>query len=914
MKLKYAKFIGLIGVCRASGRKEIFIDFTKCKNNIILIMGENGSGKSTIINALHPFPDSASDYLSHEEGYKEICYTMPDGTEYISVIDYPINKMGERIQTKAYLTKIVNGVPNQLNPNGNIGSYKDLLYSEFSLDANFLSLSKLSYENKGLVEKGPSDRKKFMASGSLIDSIEVYNKIYKTLNKRSSIFKSMINSIVSKIDSIGDEENIKANMISLDNRINRLEDQKSILIKQLAEAESIVKHTDPNGELQQKYNYLSDQNVSIKANIETIDLFLNKIKSNSDEEHYEKISSYEKCVDYEKYINDQITRLSYDIESISKDIHDLLTRRQEQSESINLKINRVNSLKSEHSYDNLINDIESTKKNINLYLNIFKSMGVSPNTTITKDEFIIGINVLKQIKEQVDTIRSYNYESRLESAIRYTIDNVNVMEKSDNVEKEIDSLKNQERLLLLDLNQYQRLYEKTLILNDRPDDCILDGCSFIKDALEAKKQNPKQKIDEINDQVEVISKRIDLLDKELNSYTEISKLMYSLQIINRSINNNKVILDKLPNGDIFSNKDKFFDLLLRGSTFNEIYDLYKYADQANVFELYKRDVEYLKSLESEYKIYESKKIMIDDIQKDIDEITKNISNITDTITDDNQKLLDKKKVLENTRSLLQITKDTKDKFFSKMELEKKYNSNVDELVSISDKMSSIEIAIKNVNNINQQLLNINNELDPIKNERDSIKFSLDKLIEYNAELDMYKGKYDTIELIKKYSSPTKGGIQNLFIEVYFGQTLKLANQLLSKLFNGTLELGEYVINDKEFRIPCRSLDSPIVNDDISSCSTGQKCMISMVLSFALLKQSSTKYNIIKFDEIDGGLDQNNRAMFIEVLKEMIDILEVENCIMISHSSEAVLENTDIILLNPVGYEVPKGNIIFTYQD
>ena len=48
MKLKSAIFRGLVGVYMGSGLQEITIDFTKCKNRIILITGPNGSGKSTL--------------------------------------------------------------------------------------------------------------------------------------------------------------------------------------------------------------------------------------------------------------------------------------------------------------------------------------------------------------------------------------------------------------------------------------------------------------------------------------------------------------------------------------------------------------------------------------------------------------------------------------------------------------------------------------------------------------------------------------------------------------------------------------------------------------------------------------------------------------------------------------------------
>ena len=109
MKLISARFKGLIGINRASGLHEIKIDFTKCKHKIILIIGKNGSGKSTISDALHPFPDPPSNDLDHEEGLKEIEYISDHGIFYRISIQYPLNKNGERATTKAYIQKMVDG-------------------------------------------------------------------------------------------------------------------------------------------------------------------------------------------------------------------------------------------------------------------------------------------------------------------------------------------------------------------------------------------------------------------------------------------------------------------------------------------------------------------------------------------------------------------------------------------------------------------------------------------------------------------------------------------------------------------------------------------------------------------------------------------------------------------------------------
>ena len=108
------------------------------------------------------------------------------------------------------------------------------------------------------------------------------------------------------------------------------------------------------------------------------------------------------------------------------------------------------------------------------------------------------------------------------------------------------------------------------------------------------------------------------------------------------------------------------------------------------------------------------------------------------------------------------------------------------------------------------------------------------------------------------------------------------------------------------------MDTGIEVDDIKSCSRSEKAMASLALSAAMFKQASTKYNIFRLDEIDDGLDSNNRIGYINVIDNILDILEIEQCIMISHSSELGLRNVDVIRLmvdndSIIGNE---GNVIF----
>jgi DNA repair exonuclease SbcCD ATPase subunit len=95
-------------------------------------------------------------------------------------------------------------------------------------------------------------------------------------------------------------------------------------------------------------------------------------------------------------------------------------------------------------------------------------------------------------------------------------------------------------------------------------------------------------------------------------------------------------------------------------------------------------------------------------------------------------------------------------------------------------------------------------------------------------------------------------------------------------------------------------------------STAQKSMISMILSFSLLRQSSTKYNIVFVDEIDGGLDTGNRAYFITLLDRLMMMLQCEQCFIVSHNSELDMSMADVIVLKSDPGDVYNGNIIWHY--
>lgn len=907
MRLKSARLHGLIGVYSGSGgKKEIFIDFTKCINDIILIIGKNGSGKTTIWEALQPIPLPPSYFIEKEPGFVELEY-VHDSTLYNIRIDYPITNSRERGQTKAFITKTTSdGSVIEMNPNGNIGSYKSALFGEFNLDPNFVSLSQLSSEDMGIVSKKPSERKKFVAA--ILESIEVYNDIYKTLSKRSTIFKSMINSITAKIDTIGNQENLLTQLNALDNRLQRLNAERDKLLKQLALSESKIHLTDPNGEIQNIYKTVSDELYVNHQQMNTYDIYVKKITDT-----FGTISLDTLTALY-KELSDKLYSLTVDIDKANGDIQDLLLSKEEEAKYIQIKTTKVNSLKAEFNFEYLEERIKAIRKAIGECELVFSRLNLPKNHEITKDEFIYGISIMTDIKDAISVVKSYASEEALQVVLNNLKSGYSYIDEYNTHKDDLDKLHQMRRDIEASLAKYHELLSYTEDLSKRPSNCNIDDCPFIKTALECFNKKPQENIDRLEQEKLEVEETIREEETIVYSLEQAMKLEQMINNIIRNIKSSTLILSKFPTGRYLTDINTFLDNFSNVMMLNELTDLQDSLQYANVFEQYKNFQSELIRLESDYKIYENKVEIIDELNEEINNLNSKLSRIVSEL----EKKRESIRIQEELKIELEERIKTLDNAISilrkREELEVKRDSLMERLATVTNNMEVIKQELEKQNFLNSQIANIDKDIKPASDEKDQILYSLKQLEEYNQELAMYDEKYSMIELIKKYSSPTKGGIQTLFMQLYMGKTISMANELLALLFDGKFELLPYIINESEFRIPCVNKESSVHHDDISSCSSAERAMISMMISFSLLHHSSTVYNILRLDEIDGMLDQNNRSNFLLVLNRFMKELGVENCIMISHSSEMDMSNADIIQLVPVDNSTPNGNIIFTYND
>ena len=881
MKLLSIRLENYIGIYNGRGDNILEVDLSQSTSNIVIIRGSNGSGKSTLLKALSPLQDDNTAIIPGMEGKKTLRY-LYNGEVYEILYVHPVKNDGSRGQVKMQVYKGMNRV--ELNPTWNVTSGKDIIFDLFNLDANFLTLSQLSSEDRGLADKKPAERKKFV--NSIINGIEVYNNMYKVITKKYSTFKNMINTISSKIRQIGNIEELNARFINISKQVEDVssERDKAVIEASKIDAEIGILTRDNNLEEYYKINEEIRDNIDYisSSKSQVIDLSKGELSS---ENLYElkdiidnSLHTFDK--DISKWKSEEAVA-NAKIESISRE-------KDEAFNSLQTKITKRGTLLDGGFSDSDLSLYKDTKAKIAELENDINSLNSSIKN-LSEAEALVNamemiVPVLDSLYNGLDaTTKKEKYDfvkTTLDNDGKYVDQTVELSRTYNEISRTVGELESE-------VLAYEILFDKAKSLALRPKECKIDDCSFVKEAIEASSKHPEKRINDINKEINESKTLLKSLEKDIESYKELYDFNKRFTNLHGMVLSFRKLLEKSPVDyiidpyQLLASLDHMEKLMI---DFNQIRGIFNIITTKSNYE------EIIESLKEPAAKYEANKALIDELDSDI-------ASLKDKLTTIDNRLMAEKDAISETVTDISLTE-------FKIEVYTKCKSLVDECIGLDTRNEELQAQINSLSDIALKVKTLdtrmaeaksradrlNNDLNAILNERDKIASNKTLLEDYIRDLDLYNKNFSILETIRYYLSPTTG-IQTVFMRTYMGNIILKANELLSLIFNGQFIIQPFVINEAEFRIPC--LGNGLVNDDISSMSTSQICMISMILSFAILSNSSTDYNILKLDEIDGGLDTENRIQFIGLLKQLISMVGCEQCFLISHNMEYDADTTVI---------------------
>jgi DNA repair exonuclease SbcCD ATPase subunit len=920
MKILYLKLKNSAGIWAAMNKTSLELDFNDSDDNIIMLFGSNGSGKSTIISSLHPFVGSTNDvrksfFIEGKEGYKEIHY-KDDKDVYI--IKHYVKK-----QTKSYITKIsykeykkqlksctpseITG-GEELNENGGVRTFNDMVYHCLGVNEDYFKISRVGTNVTNFIDQSTAERKKYIST--FLPDIEVYLQKYKIANEKFRALSKEIKYVADEIKKLDNIDTLKEYEENYEKELASATKKKDKYTAAISKArgkilaideDETLKNNDYENpyaneqlDISNRYDKMhpivesyeetyGDQDINelISETEKEVAKLNNKLDSNTELLRKEK-DTLDSLITDKKKKKSQIEGLDNDD---IEDLKEILAERTEELDDIKSEIDALNL----DGYDLSIDYYTylGTIKGLIDYLSADKSKISMETQTICKNIFI-------------DKKMSYD----------------EFFETFNSLKNDISDLEDKKTELKEQISEYKFKIKQQSKLNERPESCQDDSCVFIQDLIQYKNADKEKEALEIR--LEEVESTLQYKLEEKERFEEADKLIKTYKNYYNGFKDQIKEFSNISSSAkrYFKNFSSIMTLLLTksSSTIQKIIDfnaLSSYCTLNKNQEKLQNEVDRISD-----KIAANEKIssVYDDLNKELEDILKKIEKC-DKLIDKYTSACGKVTIeLQEAKKELDKLKDVKTAF-----------ANIDEIQQeLAEVNENFDIAEKKIKDIMDLFFIIQDNKDKNDEVKDSIlyyeeklratKLRIAKYEEFNSRKENLEAEYEKTSYIKEATNPTKG-IPIYFIDDYLSRTQEITNELLNLSQNGKFAI-KFDVNDKDFFIRVYKNNGDILND-IEDASQGEVSLTSVSLSLALMEQSMSKYNIVLYDEIDGALDYKNRRNFIDMIENQRKKFNGEQVFIISHNNEFDSYPLGLILLNDNNINttdkefMKNKNVIFT---
>ncbi len=913
MRINYLELHNYAGIYNGMELNELVIDFSKCQHKICLIKGDNGSGKSTIMKALNPLPDPASVFIPGLVGYKCIVY-LDEYTGIMYKIEYlhDVNSKGDRATPKGHIYEITQSAVIDLNPSGNVSSAKEIIYDRFNLDPCYLSLTQLSSNKRGMADMKPAERKKFV--NSILNNVDAYNDMYKVLSKKAVMYKGVIKNIESRLSTIGDVgkldlriQNLTSTVKQADELLNNEKDLKS-------KAEAVILTLDPDGTKNQKYLDVVKEMTKYENDLNTFTTMTDRKYRGREVQR----------LDHNQLIT-QIELAKQKKSSLNTEIGTLMSKTEIDTIEINQKRQKLNDVNSGESLDYLRELKSKLQDRFSEIRGEFKKLNINTlEIPFTKDTLVQCITTLCEVRDRLSSPDFADIEFLVECVSEFgherngEISSLSIMKAAASSMEEHKKTIDDAKQKLAEKEALRRSFEG--LLENRPKECHIDDCHFIANAVLKKREYEEC----YNEDYEAIIREAtanyngdklvwEHMQNVENGFRELQMLKAKVNGISSTL---KLITPKeyMSAYDFIVNFNYTSDskVVRTINTFNQYVDfLYNHLYVANSFEEYKDIRENLIKVQGEIEKLESNEQLINMLTDDINKLQEELNETLQKTQNNRFEITQLDITISDTERKLEELQTYREDMFKLDELKERVKELNAELYNLENSMSKLLEAKKTIHECEASIKEIEEKLIPMKKELADLETSRRLYDSYIDDLKTNKEMLNKIEVIKYYTSPTTG-IQLIFATLYLSKILEKANWMLSGLFGGAFNILPFIITEDEFRIPI-AVQGGLNHDDITSMSSAQIALISMIISISMLSQVSTSMNIIVGDEIDASLDTENRRRFFDILLGLMDMVNASQSILISHNSEYTQNECDVIWLRNKEHITEAGNVIWSFE-
>ena len=417
----------------------VFTDIQLDRAKTTLITGENGAGKSTMLDAItfglfgKPFRKINKPQLVNSINEKacivEVVFMI--GKKSILVRRgikpniFEIEVDGQQLQQDANIRDFQEYLEKQILKL----NYKSFTQIIILGNSSFVPFMQLKAQDRRAIIEDLLDIQIFSNMGNILKTYSAENKLKLDENRSS---KNLIeNKINLKEDYIIQLKNKTKNLVSkFEKDINKNLSQKEFILKEMAEANKVVEEllgqVEDAKQIAEKHDKLTEYQRSILRNVDTEQKSISFFESNDDcptckqdidhafkhkeiSEKQEKIKKYENAIEeIDKQLGDVRARLSA-IQQIQEDIQS----KQTQTQSLNNSINAIDQYieKIQKQIEDIqadTGDIKAEKKQLKEFEKELEDVDIRRSELVVESEvYNVAKNILKDEGIKARIVKQY---------------------------------------------------------------------------------------------------------------------------------------------------------------------------------------------------------------------------------------------------------------------------------------------------------------------------------------------------------------------------------------------------------------------------------------------------------------------------------------------------------------------------
>ena len=917
--IEYIRIKNSIGLMDGLGLTDVELRFGS--NKIILFLGGNGQGKSSLMAQLNPLFDKSL-FISGVIGEKEIHYRDPE-TNTRFIINHRVTPAG-KVSSK--MDKVLpDNTMTSVADTGGVNLFNEAVFTELGFTKEFFNIGYVGSDISGFVDSIASERKKFISK--FISVIDPYLAIYKNAAKDHQSLQKQVKSLQNDLDIIENIEDTQKQADELTERLNVANNElnkvkinfntASAMIKSILDELRLTEAADFDGLGSRLQEEMAQFSTQLSNHCVQLESFSREISDHSLtlEFHQSSLPSVMELVTSSqsalavikeklRHLDEELEQKTAEFTQLTKTVINSNSGIINQLSEIDEKIVQIETDSMSHAYTLNLNgtkptsitdltDITNEEKRI--------SAALSPRSINT----ILGLPVLFAGNVSIYNILSDSIKEFVSSG-GTALGKLCDAEKQQiiELEREVTEFKNQLRTKESEVKILE-------LLKQRPVECTIDHCTFIKDAV-AKKHLPEE-IDSIKIQVNDHSTIIDSIRSSLDTHTRMHGLLSTIndgmKTISTKLREFKELFSFYPVPTIFDEiiNSEFSSVILDFTAYVNLVkqladiDTSKYNTLTELMASYNTAIQTKSKLQSQSEALIIAKDRVAQLEQRIEEIKLERVPVFDNFKELSLAAMNAETEKSNITSLITQYADKIKRIRIQSDLLTKDNNAIElKILDNENRLNRFNALQKQFNEQTTIAAEAKAQYQAQRSIPVEIKADLDKVTE---TLSRYKFLVNRINTLENQFNASKqlleavhptSGVQLLFINQYMNKPKKITNELLNLAHGGNFQI-DFKIDNAGFRIPVYKNGKP--SSDILDISSGQRAIVKTALSMSLVAAFIGKYRILNLDELDPFLDSKHRFFFLDILRNQIKKLDIAQVFIISHNDQfySCDEPLDLIL-------------------